>query len=285
MNELIIRVPATSANVGCGFDSYGLSLNLFNTFSFKKSDGFGDHNLVIDAYKYTFSYLEKEMIPVEVEIDGLVPMTRGLGSSSTCIVAGIYAALYFINGEIDKDLALDIAVEIEGHPDNVGPAIFGGFLLCVMEGARVYHKKIIPDENLEFIALIPDFKLRTEDSRNVISDKLLLKDAINNIQRASVLSYALKDLDKDLIKICLDDKIHQPYRKGLIKGYDQIYDMAIDSGALGVYLSGAGPTVMLIADIRDDIYDGINKYMASNFSNWKVKRLKLDLDGAYLENL
>lgn len=285
MNELIIRVPATSANVGCGFDSYGLSLNLFNTFSFKKTDDFGDHNLVIDAYKYTFSYLDKDLIPVEVDIDGLVPMTRGLGSSSTCIVAGIYAALYFINGEIDKDLALDIAVEIEGHPDNVGPAIFGGFLLCVMEGARVYHKKIIPDENLEFIALIPDFKLRTEDSRNVISDKLLLKDAINNIQRASVLSYALKDLDKDLIKICLDDKIHQPYRKSLIKGYDQIYDMAIDSGALGVYLSGAGPTVMLIADKRDDIYDGINKYMASNFSNWKVKRLKLDLDGAYLENL
>lgn len=285
MNELIIRVPATSANVGCGFDSYGLSLNLFNTFSFKKSDGFGDHNLVIDAYKYTFSYLEKEIIPVEVEIDGLVPMTRGLGSSSTCIVAGIYAALYFINGEIDKDLALDIAVEIEGHPDNVGPAIFGGFLLCVMEGRRAYHKKIIPDKNLEFIALIPDFKLRTEDSRNVISDKLLLKDAINNIQRASVFSFALKDLDKDLIKICLDDKIHQPYRKSLIKGYDQIYDMAIDSGALGVYLSGAGPTIMLIADKRDDIYDDINKYMASNFSNWKVKRLKLDLDGAYIENL
>ncbi|MFO3666909.1 homoserine kinase [Anaerococcus kampingiae] len=285
MKEFIIKVPATSANVGCGFDSYGLSLNLFNSFNFRESDEFRDDNLVIDAYKYTFSYLGKEAIPIEVEIDGLVPMTRGLGSSSTCIVAGIYAALYILEGKIDKDLALDIAVEIEGHPDNVGPAIFGGLLLCVRDGERVYHKKIIPNKNLELIGLIPDFKLRTEDSRNVISDKLLLKDAINNIQRAAALGFALKDLDKDLIKICLDDKIHQPYRKSLIKGYDKIYNKSLELGALGVYLSGAGPTMMLIADKRDDIFDDIKKNMASDFSTWQVKKLKIDPEGAYIENL
>lgn len=284
MKEFIIKVPATSANIGCGFDSYGLSLNLFNTFRFKQSDEFIDDNLVIDAYKYTFFYLGKETIPVEVDIDGLVPMARGLGSSSTCIVAGIYAALHILKGKIDKDLALDIAVEIEGHPDNVGPAIFGGLLLCIMDGAKVYHKKIIVNENLEFICIIPDFKLRTEDSRNVISDKLLLKDAINNIQRAAVLGFALRDLDKDLIKICLDDKIHQPYRKSLIKGYDEIYNKSLDLGAIGVYLSGAGPTMMLIADMRDDIFGHINKFMANKFSNWQVKRLSLDIDGAYIEN-
>lgn len=210
-------------------------------------------------------------------------MARGLGSSSTCIVAGIYAALHILEDKIDKDLALNIAVEIEGHPDNVGPAIFGGLLLCIMDGAKVYHKKILPNENLEFICIIPDFKLRTEDSRNVISDKLLLKDAINNIQRAAVLGFALRDLDKDLIKICLDDKIHQPYRKVLIKGYDEIYNKSLDLGAIGVYLSGAGPTMMLIADKRDDIYDDINKFMANNFTTWQVKRLNLDIDGAYVE--
>ena len=134
---LRISVPATSANIGPGFDVFGLAIEMKNEFLFSHADSFEEDNLVYQAYKRTYERLGLEPEPIKVEINAEVPMARGLGSSSTCVVAGVAAALYRIRGEINKDFLLDIATDIEGHPDNVAPAIYGNLVVSVMDESKV----------------------------------------------------------------------------------------------------------------------------------------------------
>lgn len=275
-----VRVPGTSANVGPGFDSFGLCLSIYNTFIFRKSRNFKDNNLAYLAYRKTFEYLGLDLIPISIQIKSKVPSTRGLGSSSTCIVAGVYGALYTIYGKIDKDLALDIATEIEGHPDNVAPAIFGAFVVSLMEGGHIHYRRYELNENIEFLTCIPSFQLRTKDARGVLPKNIPLADGIHNVSRASLLIPALVEMDKKLIKTCLDDRFHQPYRKKLIRGYEDITKKAMEFGALGTYLSGAGPSIMVLAEKGSQTYMKFKGYAGVKYRSWEIKKLDLDLAGA-----
>lgn len=277
-----VIVPATSANVGPGFDAFGLAVTMYNTFVFREAKTFKDNNLVYEAYKRTFDYLEEELKPISIQIKSDVPSTRGLGSSSTCVVAGIYAALYVINGDVDRDLALRIATDMEGHPDNVAPAIFGGFVMSLMDGDRIFHRNFELNERLQLLTVIPNFEVKTSDARRVLPDKVSLADGIFNVSRAALLVPALRDLDKDLIKVVLDDRFHQPYREKLIHGYDLIRDKAMEFGALGVYISGAGPTIMVLAEEGSQTYMKLKGFAGVKFEGWRVEKLALDNEGAKL---
>lgn len=277
-----VVVPATSANVGPGFDAFGLALSMYNTFIFRKSNYFKDNNLVYAAYKKTFEFLNKDLINISIQIKSSIPSTRGLGSSSTCIVAGVYGALHVLFGEIDKDLALKIATDIEGHPDNVAPAIFGGFVMSLMEEGDIYHRNFDLNPNLQLLALIPNFEVKTRDARGVLPEVISLKDGIYNVSRAALLVPALQDLDKDLLKLALEDKFHQPYRKKLIHGYDQLTNKAMEFGALGYYISGAGPTIMVLAEKESQTFMKLKGYVGVKFSGWTVEKLKIDSQGAKL---
>lgn len=278
-----VIVPATSANVGPGFDVFGLAVNAFNTFVFRKSKTFKDNNLVYEAYRRTFEYLNEDLIPISIQIVSDVPSTRGLGSSSTCIVAGVYAALYMLYGKIDKDLALKISTDVEGHPDNVAPAIFGGFVVSLMEDDKIYYKRFDLHKDLEFLAAIPNFQVKTSDARKVLPESISLKDGIYNVSRASLLAPALIDLDKDLISIALEDRFHQPYRKELIKGYDDLVAKAMEFGALGTYISGAGPTIMVLSEKNSQTYMKLKGYAGVKLKGWEIKKLSLDLTGARID--
>ncbi|NVF10552.1 threonine synthase [Anaerococcus sp. AGMB00486] len=275
-----VKVPATSANIGVGFDTFGVSLNLFNTFIFKKSETFMEDNLVIDSYKKTFKYLDEDIIPISVKIKSQVPYTRGLGSSSTCIVAGVYSALFMMNKTINKELALDIATEIEGHPDNVAPAIMGSFVISLKHNEHIHYRRFELNKNLEFLALIPNFSLSTKDSRNILPKMISLKDGVHNVSRAALLTPALVNLDKNLIKVCLDDRFHQPYRKRLIKDFDLLKEKSLEFDAIATYLSGAGPTIMVLSEKNSKTYAMLKDYINNNLKNWDVKKLNIDLDGA-----
>ena len=275
-----VQVPATSANVGPGFDSFGLALTIYNTFIFRRSRNFKDNNLVYEAFKRTFEYLNLDLVPISVQIKSTVPSTRGLGSSSTCIVAGVYAALYKIYGEIDKDLALKIATDVEGHPDNVAPAIFGGFAISLMDEGKIYHRNFELHDDLQFIAVIPNFVVRTRDARRVLPESISLGDGIFNVSRAALLVPALQELDKNLIRVSLEDKFHQPYRKTLINGYNDIESKAYEFGSLGVYLSGAGPSIMVLADKNSQTYMKLKGYLGVKFKSWRVEKLFLEKNGA-----
>ena len=217
-----VRVPATSANVGCGFDSLGVALTLYTTFKFEKLDsglefeGFeerfsNENNLVYQTLLTTLKKLNKEISGVKISIDNDVPISRGLGSSSTCVVAGIYGAYLLTDTPIDKQEIFTIANEIEGHPDNVSPAIFGSLSSsCTTDSKEAVTVRYEVDERFNFLALIPNFETSTEEARKVMPKEIKLQDAIYSMSRIGSVIKAFETYDLELLKKVMGDKIHEP---------------------------------------------------------------------------
>lgn len=254
---LQVRVSATSANVCVGFDVLGLALSLENVFTFEKKNEFSfkgflpkysnkNHNLVYDSYVNVFKRLNLEPIPVEIGFKGDIPVSRGLGSSSSLIVAGVFAANYFLNNKLTNDELLNICCEIEGHPDNVAPAVLGG-LVASFKDDNGYHSISYPVSNkLKFFAVIPPFELSTHMAREVLPKALEYKDIVNNLSRIIHLPKAFNDGDVKLLKSLFNDKLHEPYRGNLIKGYNEIKEILRNEDA-AFAISGSGSTMLIIA--------------------------------------
>lgn len=254
---LQVRVSATSANVCVGFDVLGLALSLENVFTFEKKNEFSfkgflpkysnkNHNLVYDSYVNVFKRLNLEPIPVEIGFNGDIPVSRGLGSSSSLIVAGVFAANYFLNNKLTNDELLNICCEIEGHPDNVAPAVLGG-LVASFKDDNGYHSISYPVSNkLKFFVVIPPFELSTHMAREVLPKALEYKDIVNNLSRIIHLPKAFNDGDVKLLKSLFNDKLHEPYRGNLIKGYNEIKEILKNEDA-AFAISGSGSTMLIIA--------------------------------------
>lgn len=278
-----IRVPATTANLGPGFDVLGMGLGLYNTFFFERDDSQmpDENNMVYRAYKYTFQSMGKEPFPVRIRIEDEIPISRGLGSSAACIVAGIMGANAMLEHPLDRNDVLKLATQMEGHPDNVAPAIFGGLMISVMDEDGIVTNRLELDEELKFIALVPDIKLSTAEARRVLPKEIPFKDAVYNIGRASLLISALATGKEELIGDGLKDCLHQPYRGRLIPDYEKITEISMANGALGCYISGAGSTIMCIAKNGADAFIAkMGKTLASFPNNWRVMPLKADNLGA-----
>ena len=287
-----VKVPATSANLGSGFDVAGLALTLYNTFTFELSeDGLNikgcpeqfcnENNLTYQAFKRAAEVCGLEYQGVNIECSGEVPYTRGLGSSSTCIVAGIVGAFAFKDKVEERQEILELATSIEGHPDNVAPAIFGGVTVSVMEEDNVLTLNIPVKHDYRFVALIPPFTLSTEQSRAVLPQILPRKDAIKNVSHLAVMVASLINRYDEGLKLGFKDRLHQPYRGDLIAGFDEI--MAVlekDEQVLGAYLSGAGPTIMAVihADDRMGVVR-IKEELGDLIKDWRVNKLELDNRG------
>lgn len=265
-----IKAPATSANLCCGFDTFGLAVTLYNTFKVEKCDKFifdgkeeninATNNLILKSMLTTCDFLDKKPVGVKVDVFSSVPSTRGLGSSATCVVAGIIMAYKSLNIKVDIDDVFNIASSIEGHPDNVAPCIFGGTTLSYKEDTEFKYYKINTHKKYRICAFIPRFKLSTKKARNVLPDKYSREDVVFNIQRAALLPLALERGKSDFVKDALHDRVHEPYRKSLINGYDDVVKLTQQYGFVGTYLSGAGPTIM-------GVYEG----------DIDLKKLKADL--------
>ena len=287
-----VRVPATSANMGPGFDSLGISLKLYNEYEFAEIDKgivfegvekefANKENIIFQAmektfkrYKYNYSGLLIKVVKQQI------PISRGLGSSSSCIVAGIVGAMKLIGIKINKDEVFKIAVEIEGHPDNVSPAIFGGMTVSIMEQDKPIYNCINVKPGIKFIALIPRFRLSTAEARAVLPEKLPLADAVFNVGRTALLVSTLINGQYELLKYAVQDKIHQDYRSCLIEGFTEIYRAALDQGALACYLSGAGPTIMTIVQADNEVFkEHIGQFIKKNNYRYDVLELELDLKG------
>lgn len=287
-----VKVPATSANLGSGFDVAGLALTLYNTFTFELSeDGLNikgcpeqfcnENNLTYQAFKRAAEVCGLEYQGVNIECSGEVPYTRGLGSSSTCIVAGIVGAFAFKDKVEERQEILELATSIEGHPDNVAPAIFGGVTVSVMEEDYVLTLNIPVKHDYRFVALIPPFTLSTEQSRAVLPQILPRKDAIKNVSHLALMVASLINGYDEGLKLGFKDRLHQPYRGDLIAGFDEI--MAVlekDEQVLGAYLSGAGPTIMAVihADDRMGVVR-IKEELGDLIKDWRVNKLELDNRG------
>ena len=292
-----VRIPGTSANIGPGFDALGIALNLYNIYRFEETidgvdiKGFGDdynnnNNLVYTSMVRTFDFIGYSPKGIKIEADTQIPISRGLGSSAACILGGVLGANYLAGMPLSKEDVFKIAVEIEGHPDNIAPALFGGLVATIMEEDQVYYNHISISKGIKFVALIPDFTLSTQLSREVLPIEIPYKDGVYNTGRVVLLLSALANGRFDLLKHALKDKLHQPYRGKLIEGFDDVLSKCEDIGSLGVYLSGAGPTIMAIVEENNvKFVSEIKKYFQSIDYDWEVKELVLDLEGAIVSNV
>ena len=288
-----VRVPATSANMGPGFDSLGIAFNLYNEFEFSeegtenkfygfKEEFCNEENIVYKAMITCFEKCNYNSKGVKISLlKEDIPISRGLGSSSTCIVAGLLGANNIMGNPLSIDELFKIGVEIEGHPDNIAPAFFGGMVVSVLDDGEALYNKIDIKRGITFVAIIPDFELSTSTARKVLPKKVSLKDAVYNISRASLMISAFVNGNYDLLKYGCKDAIHEKYRSPLIKNYDLVYNKCISFGALSCFLSGAGPTIMvLIKNDEKEIVNKIRDFLRSENISWKVKELAIDNLGA-----
>ena len=257
---LRIRIPASTANLGSGFDSLGIALNLYNYIEIGAAPGCdissadgsevptGEDNLIYLSAKKVY---EKAGLPfrgLKIIEENNVPFARGLGSSSTCIAAGVLGANEILGRPFTKDELLDIAAEIEGHPDNVSPALLGGFTANAMDGNKVRYVKADVSEKLVFAAFVPPFELKTADARAVMPKEVSVKDSVFNLSRSALITASFLSGKYENLKTGCEDKLHQPYRLPLIPGGEKIIEKSYENGALAAYISGAGSTMMAIFD-------------------------------------
>ncbi|MFW6381377.1 MAG: homoserine kinase [Bacillota bacterium] len=256
-----LYVPATSANLGPGFDSLGLALKLYNKFSFERID----QGLEIEVLERDGTVID---IPVDdnliykavnrftrdsgIKVEGLriteissIPLARGLGSSATAIVGTLSGLNQIYDRPLTQKRLLDIAVSIEGHSDNVVPACVGGFVINVLKGNKLNYRKIpINNPGVSIVLIIPDFELKTSDLRAVLPGVVDFQDALFNQSRTALLASIFCDQDWELLSVAMEDRLHQDYRAKLIPGFKAVVDRGYTAGADGVALSGAGPTVI-----------------------------------------
>jgi len=288
-NRVIVRVPATSANLGSGFDCTGMAFRRYNVFSFEKTEGSvefegfleryaNEENLAFIAYSRVCERVGvKPYVKIKI-IKTDIPIARGLGSSAALIVAGAYAANILTGSKLSVQEVFEICNAIEGHPDNIAPALFGGLCTSIVEGGVPYAQKYTVSDKICFTALIPDFKVDTKDARAVLPKSVSREDAIFNMQRIALLPYAFEHGRLDLIGLVTDDRLHESYRKTLFRNIEEIEAVAHEVGALAFAVSGAGPTCLAFSE--NPIYDALNKKIHALDNAWVAFGVAVDNEGA-----
>ena len=287
-----VRVPMTSANVACGFDTLGIAFQEYSIFNFELSDKLefinfeekfcNEDNLVYIAFKKALNFLKKTVKGVKITLKKQAPIARGLGSSATCVVAGIYAAYLLTESEINKNDILKIATEIEGHPDNVAPAIFGNLCASCLVDDEAISVQYNVDDRFNFMALVPNFETKTTDARKVLPKELPLKDTIFSLSRLGIVLRAFENYNIDILKKVLADKIHEPYRKNLIFEYDEVKNICESIESYGFFISGSGSTLINIITDKNKV-ELIKGKLKNLKYNWKVLFVKADKEGTTYE--
>ncbi|ENK0557461.1 homoserine kinase [Clostridium sporogenes] len=291
-----VRVPATSANIGPGFDCLGVAVNMYNKFFVEEikeglifegcEDKFkNEDNLIYVAMKKCFDKIGYKPTGLRIKMESDIPVSRGLGSSAACVVGGIVSANELVGRVLNKKELLDLAVEVEGHPDNVNPAFCGGMTVSISDNKEIIYSKVKVSEGIKFCALIPDFTLSTEKARTVLPKSIDYKDGIFNVGRTALMVSALNNGDFHLIKHACKDKLHQDYRAKLIENFYSIKKQCEKLNSLGVFLSGAGPTIMVMIKEEENYFSKNIKVFLDTLKNkWEVRELKIDNIGTIINN-
>ncbi|NLP43758.1 MAG: homoserine kinase [Peptococcaceae bacterium] len=293
-----IKVPATSANLGPGFDCMGLAVKLYNTFTIEESSklqiilkGTYTSNIATDetnlfwrSANILWKKISFKPIPLKITFNTQVPPARGLGSSSTAVVGGLMAANAFAGNPLDKLELLEIATSIEKHPDNVCPALFGGVTLTVMTENSLIPRILTKNPKFKAVVIIPDIMLRTEKARNILPKSISRQDAVFNASRVGLLVDVFLTEDYDLLAVATQDKIHQNQRAELIPGVLEALQTAINSGAYGAALSGSGPSLIAFCPNGKelDVATNLQRILSSSSITSKYLILDVDPDGAIL---
>ncbi len=291
-----MRIPATSANMGAGFDSMGIAVSMYNYVNMAPHDGVmiktlddvavptDKSNLIYKTAKYLFDLHGKPLPGLYIEQKNSIPMARGLGSSSACIVAGLLGANHLMGDPLAQDELIDIAAAMEGHPDNSTPALLGGQVTAVLDNKKVWYVKQNIGQDLRFVAIIPDFELKTSHARQALPQEISHKQGVFNLSRAALMAASLAGGNYKNLRVATQDKLHQPYRLSLINGGTAVLESCYVLGAYGAYISGAGSTLMAIVDSANTDFEGRLRDVLDSygFEQWGLYTLCADNEGTTL---
>jgi homoserine kinase len=253
-----VRVPATSANLGPGFDVLGLALGLYNEIAYDEADGVtvaiegegagrldtGAANVVARAARMAYEAAGRRFPGAAIRCLNRIPPARGLGSSAAAWVGGLVAANAMLGSPLDRDAVLALACRAEGHPDNVAAALLGGLTVSCVSGESVAAVSLQVPADLLWVVLVPKAESSTREARAVLPETVTRADAVFNLQRMGLLLAALASGRVDVLGVAMDDRLHQPQRQALFPWMDAVRRAALEAGALGCVLSGAGPSVL-----------------------------------------
>ena len=292
MKRVTIRVPATTANLGPGFDAFGCALSLYTDVTFEETESgleitgcdeayTGPDNLAYTSYCAVLASLSEEIRGVKIHIDAQIPVCRGLGSSAALLVAGAMGANVLRGNKLSTQGLLNITNAMEGHPDNLAPAFFGGLTASMVDNGLPVSVNFPLHPDWEFLALVPDFDLPTTLAREALPNEYVRSDAVYNIAHGALVLKALELGDEKLLRNAMQDRIHQPYRKGMIADYDRIESLIRTTGA-AFCLSGAGPTLLCITRNPGLEEKLAKKLDAITEANWQMIPLHIEFQGAHI---
>ncbi len=261
LSRVAVRVPATSANLGPGFDALGVALSIFNTVTLERASAFGiaiegegadrlsrgPENLVFRGVAAAFAACRQELPQLHLHCENAIPLARGLGSSAAAVVAGLVAGNALLGEPLSQDRLLDLALEMEGHPDNVTPALLGGCRVVVSSEEGLVSAPVPFPPELRAILFVPDFEMPTQQSRRLLVPEVSRQDAVFNLGRSALLVAALATGRLDLLRVATQDRLHQPARQQLFPAMPKLFQAAVEAGAWGAFLSGSGPTILALA--------------------------------------
>ncbi|MEX1029621.1 MAG: homoserine kinase [Paenibacillaceae bacterium] len=279
-----VRIPASTANLGPGFDTLGMALELYAWIDMEIAEAtvihlHGDQmrsiptdkkNLVYRVAQQVFAAAGVDYPELEISMYSDIPLTRGLGSSASAIIGGMYAANALAGNKLTNDELFQLATRIEDHPDNVGASLYGGIVVAFWDGQRAESIRIEPNDQLEVLVAIPDFYLATEKARNVLPKQVSMKDAVFNVGHSSLLVAAMCTGNLPAIRLAMKDALHQPYRSALIPSMELILRDADQHGALGVALSGAGPTLLALVDSNESKKTDLEAFLLNTLRSQNV---------------
>lgn len=289
-----VKVPATTANMGPGFDCIGMALQMYNiVYAEEIPEGLeiliqsgnleiptDEKNLIYQTICYFYEGIGKKVPGIRIIQQDHIPHTRGLGSSAACIVAGLHIANALSDSFFSKEELVQMAAQLEGHPDNTTPALLGGMTVGAMSKDDMKYVKVPVAENIHFAIMIPQFTLSTQLARKVLPKQISLEDGIFNTSRAALLTASMITGDVENLKMAMEDKFHEPYRMQLIPQMKEIIEQAKKCGAKGTFLSGAGPTIIAVVKNVVSFRKEMVNYLEKLDEKWQIQMIQADKEGA-----
>lgn len=290
-----VTVPATSANLGIGYDTLGMAVSLYSHFTFDHADTLtitgcpeefqNRDNMVYVAFEQALEQWGMEPFPISIDIQTEIPVARGLGSSSTCVVAGIMGAAALTRRTVTREELVAMATALEGHPDNVAPALLGAAVCSFTpEGDLPRCLCYNVSERLRFITIIPPYEVHTSEARKVVPQEVPLSTAVWQMGRIAGLTRGLETGDTELIAAANDDRLQEPYRRKLIPDYDAIRATCLEGGAKTIWISGSGSTLMAVTD-DTIVAKFLQVRLREQFPTCETHILTCDTQGAQIEYL
>ena len=297
MKRVIVTTPATTANLGPGFDTLGLALKLHNTVEMAETDGglviecsgegadsipTDETNIIYKTAQTVFRQVGYSPSGLHMKLHNEIPLARGLGSSAAAIVGGAVAANNLAGAWLGEQELLRICNEIEGHPDNIVPALVGGFVITTITASGlVEYIRTTPSPAIRTVAVVPTFELKTADARRVLPGEFSFQDVVYNVSHAAFFVGAFITRNLSSLRFAMEDRLHQPYREALIPGMRKVFDAAMSHGAQSVAISGSGPTLIAFVNSRaEEIGDAMKAAWETEGIECRVLVLEPDSEGA-----